>query len=366
VSNNEIDESNGGGISNAGTLTLNHCTVSGNSAVGIFFLNINGGGVMNYAGTVNCQNTIIAGNFATRPPGSTMAAGPDFFGTLTSQGYNLIGTTQDTVILGITTGNLLNLDPLLGPLQDNGGPTPTRALLPSSPAIDAGTIGGLNTDQRGIARPIDIPSLPNAADGSDIGAYEFNASAPTVTLTCPDDIAADTVPGGYSAPVNYPAPIVSGGTADLVVVCNPPSGSYFPLGTTTVICTATDALGNIIAACSFKVTVSDKEPPNVSYVVVKAATLHQNPPRIVGWFQLQASDNFDLDPRIYIKGSAGSFVAGPFHSGDQVEIAHGPTLIPGQKPSTFGGNIASIQLNGDALLWAVDSFGNASTPIKLK
>jgi len=91
-----------------------------------------------------------------------------------------------------------------------------------------------------------------------------------------------------------------------------------------------------------------------------------NPPRIVGWFQLLATDNCDPDPLIYIKGSVASFVAGPFHNGDQVEIAHGPRLIPGQKPSTSGGNIASIQLNGDALLWAVDSSGNASAPIKLK
>jgi len=91
-----------------------------------------------------------------------------------------------------------------------------------------------------------------------------------------------------------------------------------------------------------------------------------NPPRIVGWFQLLATDNCDPDPLIYLKGSGGSFVAGPFHHGDQVEIAHGPTLVPRQAPRTAGGNIASIQLNGDALLWAVDSSGNASTPVKCK
>ena len=91
-----------------------------------------------------------------------------------------------------------------------------------------------------------------------------------------------------------------------------------------------------------------------------------NPPRIVGWFQLLATDNCDPDPLIYIKGSVGSFVAGPFHNGDQLEIAHGPSLTPWQAPSTAGGNIASIQLNGDALLWAVDSSGNASTPVKCK
>ena len=155
---------------------------------------------MNYTGTVNCQNTIIAGNFATRPPGATIAAGPDFFGTLTSQGYNLIGNTTDTVISGITTGNLLDIDPVLGPVQNNGGATPTQALLPGSPAIDAGTTGGLNTDQRGVPRPI---------DGADIGAFEHGAAirmeAESGTLTSPMIVAADPLAFGgkyVSSPVN--------------------------------------------------------------------------------------------------------------------------------------------------------------------
>jgi hypothetical protein len=158
---------------------------------------------------------------------------------------------------------------------------------------------------------------------------------------------------------------VSAGAGNVVVVCNPPSGSVFPAGTTAVTCTATDAAGNI-ATCGFNVTVNDTEPPVASYAVVKAPILLSNPPRIVGAFKLLATDNCDPDPLIYIKGSVGSFVAGPFHSGDQVEIAHGPSLIPGQAPSTSGGNVATIQLNGDVLLWAVDSTVNVSTPIKCK
>ena len=63
-------------------------------------------------------------------------------------------------------------DPLLGPLADNGGPTKTMALSPASPAIDAGSAFGLETDQRGLPRPVDFPSLLNAGDGSDIGAFE--------------------------------------------------------------------------------------------------------------------------------------------------------------------------------------------------
>ena len=59
-------------------------------------------------------------------------------------------------------GDLFAADPRLGPLADNGGPTRTRALLPDSPAVDAGTDAGLKTDQRGVAR-----STP-----PDIGAFE--------------------------------------------------------------------------------------------------------------------------------------------------------------------------------------------------
>ncbi len=91
-----------------------------------------------------------------------------------SDGYNLIQNTNACTITGNTTGNIYGIDPLLGPLQDNGGPTFTHALLPGSPAIDAGNAFGLTTDQRGFPRPYDLPGITNASDGSDIGAYEFN------------------------------------------------------------------------------------------------------------------------------------------------------------------------------------------------
>ncbi|HMH02708.1 MAG TPA: VCBS repeat-containing protein [Candidatus Udaeobacter sp.] len=73
----------------------------------------------------------------------------------------------------------INTDPMLGPLQDKGGPTFTHALLLGSPAIDKGNSGGVPIDQRHFYRPIDIPGIPNATggDGSDIGAFEFGSSA---------------------------------------------------------------------------------------------------------------------------------------------------------------------------------------------
>ena len=138
----------GGGILNDHILTLVNCTISNNLA-GL------GGGICNGPSTtVNAKNTIIATNFAS--------TSPDFYGSLTSQRYNLIGNTAGTTITGDVTGNQTNVDPLLGPLQDNGGPTQTQAPLPNSPAIDKGSSSGATTDQRGFPRPIDNTSISNA------------------------------------------------------------------------------------------------------------------------------------------------------------------------------------------------------------
>jgi CSLREA domain-containing protein len=159
----------GGGINtNTATVNIFNSTISGNSVTAFG----RGGGIENFAetSTVNVRNTIIANN--TNPAGA-----PDFMGTLTSQGYNLIGNTGSTIITGDTTGNQLNVDPNLGPLQDNGGSTKTHALLTGSTAIDTGNSNGSTTDQRGFVRPVDDPTITNASggDGSDIGAYEVQA-----------------------------------------------------------------------------------------------------------------------------------------------------------------------------------------------
>jgi hypothetical protein len=98
-------------------------------------------------------------------------------GNFSSAGYNLVGAADGSSgWSGLDQVGTTNspIDPLLGPLQDNGGPTLTMALRWGSPAIDAGKSVGLTTDQRGAVRPFDFPSITNApgGDGSDIGAFE--------------------------------------------------------------------------------------------------------------------------------------------------------------------------------------------------
>jgi hypothetical protein len=155
----------GGGISNHyGTVTLNNATVSGNSA-GF------GGGIVNY-GTVTARNTILAGN--------TAPTCPDLCDSLHSLGYNLIGNTSGSS--GYAPTDLLNVNPLLGPLQDNGGSTQTMALLAGSPALNAGDPDQLGVaDQRGVLR----------SGGVNIGTYQASATAFALTGV-PDSAVAGT------------------------------------------------------------------------------------------------------------------------------------------------------------------------------
>jgi hypothetical protein len=142
----------GGGIA-GGTTVISDSTISGNSAD-------NGGGIAN--AVVTFQNSIVANN----------KGGNCYNSTLTSKGYNLSG---DNTCNFNNAGDLNNTDPKLGPLQNNGGPTQTMALLPGSPAIDAGNPLGctdskgnlLKTDQRGMPRPD-----KEDTGGCDMGAYE--------------------------------------------------------------------------------------------------------------------------------------------------------------------------------------------------
>ena len=127
------------------------------------------------------------------------------FGTFASQGNNLIGTTNNSSgwLAGDRKGSVAApLNPLLGPLQNNGGPTPTMALLSgSSPALDAGISGGLTFDQRGWVRPFDHPAITNVlgGDGSDIGAYELIAPTLNIERSAPNVVLRwSTNDTGYS------------------------------------------------------------------------------------------------------------------------------------------------------------------------
>jgi hypothetical protein len=114
----------GGGIAAGGPImvTIANSTISGNSAA-------SGGGIYKYQGNLEISDTIL----------NAGASGENIFnngGTVTSRGYNVCSDNGGGYLHG--PGDQINTDPLLGPLQDNGGPTLTHLPLPGSPAIDAG------------------------------------------------------------------------------------------------------------------------------------------------------------------------------------------------------------------------------------
>ena len=186
------------------------------------------------------------------------------------------------------------------------------------------------------------------------------------TLDCPDNITSANSPGQCSAVVNFVCTAFDacGGLNGTV---QPPSGSVFPAGATTVTFTAWDGANNT-NSCSFTVTVLDKEAPVVAWragvnpsgknIPGKNSKGGKNPD---GYYQLLASDNCDPNPSIYIHDTRSSFVCGPYHSGDIIKLKQSP----GGKPSCVPGKnaiTAQVRLKGDAKLVAVDSSGNASEP----
>jgi predicted outer membrane repeat protein len=145
----------GGGISTSTTLRVANCTITGNSAP-------SGGGIYN-VGSSEISNTIL----------NAGALGENIFnngGTVTSDGYNLSSDDGGGYLTG--PGDQINTDPMLGPLQDNGGATFTHALFPGSPAINAGDPNFTpppSYDQRG-------PNFYRVRDlNIDIGSFEVQA-----------------------------------------------------------------------------------------------------------------------------------------------------------------------------------------------
>jgi uncharacterized protein len=102
---------------------------------------------------------------------------------------------------------------------------------------------------------------PDPSNNSSVAS--ITASNPPPVLTCPPSIVTTNAPNQCGAAVTFPDPTVNDNCPGGAPVCNPASGSFFPVGTTTVTCNVTDA-GGASGSCSFTVTVNDTQPPSIT------------------------------------------------------------------------------------------------------
>jgi hypothetical protein len=254
LSGNTADGRSGGAIANAGTMSITNSTLSGNSAHSGgnsgAILNLPGGtlsitdstlsgnsadftsgGISNSTGgTVTITNSTLSGNSVGangaggvyNPGGATLKVGGSIIanstggncangGAFIDLGYNL--SDDSSCAFSAANHDLIDTNPQLGPLQNNGGPTQTMALPFTSPAIDtiptsdASLCPSSGSDQRGYPRPDAGESV------CDIGAYEFQD--PTSTQS----------PGGISGTLAVSSACIIAAGAEHVSPTGVPSGT---------------------------------------------------------------------------------------------------------------------------------------------
>lgn len=169
-------------VSKTASVNIEDTTISANRAVGKTGEEEFAGGIA-YNGELGLtlDNTIVTGNK------SGEKAGEDIYGEegTVSTAFSVIGKASVGFLAETVPGSdLIGVDPGLGPLAANGGPTQTMALAATSPAVNRGS-SALASDQRGLPRPVAYPGVADpsvpGADGADIGAFELQAPAPPVS-----------------------------------------------------------------------------------------------------------------------------------------------------------------------------------------
>jgi hypothetical protein len=143
-----------GGLYARSSASIYNSTIVNNTAV----LDQFAGGVHVFSSNIKLESSIIADNTA-----GTSGSDVGSYTPATIVGANNLIMNHAAAI--IVPADTISDDPKLGPLQNNGGPTLTHALLTNSPAIDKGNVGGFSQDQRLFPRVV--------GSSADIGAFEF-------------------------------------------------------------------------------------------------------------------------------------------------------------------------------------------------
>ncbi len=194
---------------------------------------------------------------------------------------------------------------------------------------------------------------------------------------------ANYVPTGYSHAIRWsplPDSVVICNNPNLcgavwtfstgpAIICNPPSGSFFPVGSNIVICTATAPSGIRTNPYVFTIIVKDCEPPTVFCQALDNSgkhSLHAQPTKHL--YRLLGADNCDPNPQLFIMDSATGLLAGPMTNGTIVKITRnrgGGHESGGINDSKDHGMsiAAQVHLRGDGLLYGVDASGNIGASV---
>jgi len=351
ISGNSAETSGGGVFVEDGVATFNNATVTGNRATAVEGYNGDGGGIYNQGGATTVRNTILAGNIDPPTAWNTISADDcGGAGGIVSDGYNILGNDTGCTFTAATGDQIgtdvAPLDPLLGALTSNGGPTLTHALEVVSPALDAanpavpGSGGSAceSNDQRGVPRPADGDPVPGAI--CDIGAYEALTTLADLSVT--KDDAVDPVHVGDT--IYYTVTVTNGGpdeAAGVVLTDDLPTTVTFVSATPTAgSCVGSPAaqqiscdLGTIASGGSVDVAIEVTAPANPQPVVntVAVGSLTPDP---------NTADNEDAE-------------------GTSVEVLTGPDLelvkVDDADPVVVGDHITyTIFLTNDGNLAASD------------
>jgi hypothetical protein len=280
------------------------------------------------------------------------AGNPITPGNFTSTGGQVLQKPDITAADGaMSSAALPGFNPFFGTSAAAPHAAAIAALLRSY--APAQTLAEVRTTLQSTALDIEAPGFDRDSGAGIVMAFEALNSVNPCTLTCPADITQANDPGQCGAVVTYSPPSTSGfcGT----VTCTPASGSFFPVGTTSVGCTSTTE-----AFCSFNVTVNDTEPPTITDATADPSSLWPPNHRMVNvTINYDVTDNCPLSPgscTLSVTSNEPVLGHGSGHtSPDWIVVDDHHVLLRAERE---GGGNGRIYTN---TITCTDSVGNSST-----
>ncbi|WP_190884876.1 putative Ig domain-containing protein [Spirosoma profusum] len=336
---NNTAENVGGAVSGVGDKSIINTTISQNKS--------NGGGITIYNNsTVTFKNCIIAGN--TNQAGTAANDINNDGGTISSSSYNVIGTGGSGGLTNGVNNNIVGVTPLLSTLGNYGGPTQTHALLPGSPAINAGTnTGAPATDARGI----------NRVGNTDIGSFESRGFNMVLTSGNNQNTTVSTAfanPLRVAVTANQAIEPVNGG---VVTFAGPGLGaSINPVSVTA-------SISGAVAPASVTANATSGGPYSVT-----ASANGASPSRIfnlTNTFATPTIANFSASPAVVCSGSPVTFTAtiGNVTGNYNYTLTNGSSPLSGTASGNFSLNVTTSGSGTQNFTLLVSNGGQSATAV---